>query len=291
MSTLTLSACAKLNLTLDVAGRRPDGYHEMRMVMQSVSLSDEITLDFGAGRGIAVRTSLGFLPNDQRNLAWAAAAAFEAAVRQPVNVTITIRKNIPVCAGTAGGSSDAAAVLRGLNRYYQTGLTAPELARLGEAVGSDVPYCVLGGTVLAEGRGEVLTPLPPLPECWLVLCKPDFSISTPELFHAADAVRLRCHPDTAGVLQALEAGDLTSVARRMYNVFEDVLPVSRANEVQSIKSALLSCGALGACMSGTGPTVFGLFTEEEAAQAAQQSLQALYQDTFLTRPVSGAAQF
>lgn len=288
MSTLTLSACAKLNLTLDVAGRRPDGYHEMRMVMQSVSLADEITLDFGAGPGVAVRTSLGFLPNDQRNLAWAAAAAFEAAVKQPVNVAISIRKQIPVCAGTAGGSSDAAAVLRGLNQHYQTGLTSLELARLGEAVGSDVPYCVLGGTVLAEGRGEVLTPLPLLPDCWLVLCKPDFSISTPELFRAADTVRLRCHPDTQGVLQALEAGDLTGVARRMYNVFEDVLPVSRANEVQSIKSALLSCGALGACMSGTGPTVFGLFTGEEDAQTAWQSLREVYQDTFLTRPASGA---
>ncbi len=194
------------------------------------------------------------------------------------------RKQIPVCAGTGGGSSDAAAVLRGLNQHYQTGLTPLELARLGEAVGSDVPYCVLGGTALAGGRGEVLTPLPDLPDCWLVLCKPAFSISTPELFHAADAVRLRCHPDTTGVLQALEAGDLTGVARRMYNVFEDVLPISRANEVQSIKSALLSCGALGACMSGTGPTVFGLFAEEEAARKAWQSLRALYQDTFLTRP-------
>ncbi len=285
---VTIPAYAKLNLTLDVLGRRADGYHDLKMVMQSVSLADQVTMDLGGGDGITVRTNLVFLPCDQRNLAWMAASAFGQATGQAVDgLTIAIEKRIPVCAGTAGGSSDAAAVLRGLNELFHTGLTPAELARLGERVGSDVPYCVLGGTVLAEGRGEVLTPLPGLPACWLVLCKPSFSISTPELFHAADSVRLRCHPDTDGVLRALERGNLADLARRMYNVFEDVLPAPRVSEIRTIKGTLLGHGALGACMSGTGPTVFGLFRNREEAESACENLRERYAETFLTQPVDG----
>jgi 4-diphosphocytidyl-2-C-methyl-D-erythritol kinase len=283
---LMIPAYAKLNLTLDVLGRREDGYHDLRMVMQSVSLADQVMLEFIGGAGITVRTDLGFLPCDQRNLAWSAAEAFARATGRPVDgLSISIEKHIPVCAGTAGGSSDAAAVLRGLNELLETGLSPVELAKVGELVGSDVPYCVLGGTALAEGRGEVLTPLPALPPCWVVMCKPEFSISTPELFHAADNLRLRCHPDTEGVLRALARGDLDGIVRRMYNVFEDVLPASKANEIRAIKSALLGKGALGACMSGTGPTVFGLFRDRETAEDARQTLGDRYRETFLAEPM------
>ena len=205
----TVLARAKLNLTLDVLGKRPDGYHDLKMVMQSVALADTLTVETGTGEGLEVRTDLSFLPNNEKNLAAAAALAFQAVTGRDLGgVAIAIEKRIPVCAGMGGGSSDAAAVLRSLERMLGTGQDLAALAGIGERVGSDVPYCVLGGTALAEGRGEVLTPLSALPHCHVVICKPAFSISTPELFRAVDGVRLRCRPDTDGVLAALEVGDL-----------------------------------------------------------------------------------
>ena len=286
MPTLTAEAPAKLNLTLDVLGRRDDGYHDLCMVMQSVALSDLITLTLGGGGPLRVKTNLSFLPNNEKNLAAAAVLAFQRETgRDAGGVSIAIDKHIPVCAGMGGGSSDAAAVLRALNGALETGLAPLDLARLGEGVGSDVPYCVLGGTALAQGRGEVLTPLSPLPRCLVVVCKPPFSISTPELFRRVDGVRLRCRPDTAGVLSALEAGDLEGVARRMYNVFEDVLPPRQGAEVRAIRGELVQQGALGACMSGTGPTVFGLFRDWDQAEAAREVLGRTYRDVWLTETV------
>jgi len=277
-------AHAKLNLTLDVLGSRPDGYHDLRMIMQSIALADAVTLKRREPAGVRVYTNLHFLPGDEKNLAAQAALRYwEALGKEPWGLEITIDKRIPVCAGMAGGSSDGAAVLRALNAMEGEPMSPLELARVGEQVGSDVPYCVLGGTALAEGRGEVLTPLPSLPKCWVVLCKPEFSISTPALFAKIDSVRLRCRPDTRGVIAALEAGDLTGVARRVYNVFEDVLPERRAGTVREVKNTLIQNGALGAGMSGTGPTVFGLFDSLEAARAAYELLRGRYQETFLTR--------
>lgn len=279
-------ARAKLNLTLDVLGKRPDGYHDLKMVMQSITLSDTLTLTPNEGQGLRVSTNLGFLPADRSNLAAAAAICYwKARERGEEDLDIHIEKCIPVCAGMAGGSSDAAAVLRGLNLRDGAPFSPTELAQVGERVGSDVPYCVLGGTALAEGRGEVLTPLPSLPRCWVVVCKPEFSISTPELFHQIDSIRLRRRPDTAGVLAALEAGDLEGVARRMYNVFEDVLPERQRARVADIKSVLIQHGALGANMSGTGPTAFGLFREEEQARTAAAVLSESYRETFLCQTV------
>ena len=279
-------ACAKLNLTLDVLGKRPDGYHDMKMVMQSITLSDALTLTPNDGKGLRVASNLGFLPADRSNLAAVAALRYWQARNCPEeDLDIRIQKRIPVCAGMAGGSSDAAAVLRALNERDGNPLTPAQLARVGESVGSDVPYCVLGGTALAEGRGEILTSLPALPQCWVVVCKPDFAISTPELFRQIDSVRLRCRSDTAGVLHALEAGDLEGVARRMYNVFEDVLPERQRARVAEIKSVLIQRGALGATMSGTGPTAFGLFREEQQAKSAAALLSENYQETFLCQTV------
>jgi 4-diphosphocytidyl-2-C-methyl-D-erythritol kinase len=289
MKQLQCEAYAKINLTLDVLGKREDGYHELCMVMQSVSLADQITLSQGDAPDLSVTTNLGFLPGADKNLAGIAARAFAKHTGVSLaGLNIDLQKQIPVCAGTAGGSSDAAAVLRGLNRWFDQGLSREELAKLGEEVGSDVPYCVYGDTALAEGRGEVLTHLPSLPFCYLVLCKPNFSISTPELFHRIDEFKLRFHPDTPGMRQALEQGDLEGVSRRLFNVFEEVLPPQRRAVVEEIKSTLLCQGALGACMSGTGPTVFGLFRDKEQAQAACEQLAHTYPSTFLTHSVVAA---
>ena len=283
---MEVQANAKLNLTLDVLGKRPDGYHDMRMVMQSITLSDTLTVKENGGRGLRVGTNLHFLPNNEKNLAAQAALRFwEARGIGVKGLDITIEKRIPVCAGMAGGSSDAAAVLRALDQMEGEPFSILELARIGERVGSDVPYCVLGGTALAEGRGEVLTPLPPLPHCWVVVCKPPFPISTPELFAQLDRVRVTRRPDTQGVMDALAAEDLEGVARRMYNVFEDVLPDRQRSRVADIKNTLIHCGALGATMSGTGPSAFGLFTQLEKAKSAWELLREQYRETFLAETV------
>lgn len=285
MPSLTVPAHAKLNLSLDVLGKRPDGYHDLRMVMQSIALADELTVTAEPGCGITMRTDLAFLPCDGRNLAAAAASRFLEHTGQSLAVEIELRKRIPVCAGMGGGSSDAAAVLRALNELAGGGLSPGELAGIGESVGSDVPYCVLGGTALAEGRGEKLTPLPPLPACAMVVCKPPFPISTPALFGALAGKKLRRRPDTAGLLDALSDGDLTGAARRIYNVFEDVLPPRQGRTVAEIKARLIACGALGACMSGTGPTVFGLFDDPVAAEEAAADLRVDFEDVFVTEAV------
>lgn len=284
--SMEVLAYAKLNLTLDVLDRRPDGYHDMKMVMQSIGLTDRITMERSEKGEVRSRSNLSYLPMGDKNLASAAVSTFYRSLKRPVSGwNITLDKSIPVCAGMAGGSSDAAAVLRALNRAEGEPYTAEELARVGEQIGSDVPYCVLGGTALAEGRGEVLTPLPALPRCWVVVCKPDFSVSTPELFRAIDSVRLRRRPDTAGVLQALDQGNLEGVARRMYNVFEDALPARLYSRVQDLKKLLIQQGALGANMSGTGSATFGLFREEQTAQQAAQILREQCADVYVCQTV------
>lgn len=274
-------ARAKVNLTLDVLGKREDGYHELSMVMETVDLWDTLRFTHG-GEGVRVKSNLGFLPTGEGNLAAAAALAFERATgRELGGLAIELEKRIPVCAGMAGGSSDAAAVLRYLDRATGTGLTGEELQSIARQVGSDVPYCVQGGTALAQGRGETLTALKPLPPCFFVLCKPPFSISTPALFSELDRHKLRRHPDTKGVLEALEQGDLTGVARRLYNVFEDVLPPRQGRVVAELKTSLITAGALGAAMTGTGSTVYGLFAQEEPARQAFEELVESYPETFL----------
>lgn len=278
-------AWAKINLTLDVTGKRADGYHDMAMVMETVELCDILRFSH-EGQGLQVRSNLNFLPEDAGNLAAIAARQFEKATGRSVEpLTIEIEKHIPVCAGTAGGSSDAAAVLRYLNRAMETHLSREELEEMGASIGSDVPYCVAGGTALAQGRGERLTNLPRLPRCGFVLCKPAFSISTPALFAQLDRCKLSRHPDTQGVRQALAAGDLAGVSRRLYNVFEDVLLPRQRRAVEEIKHALIDGGALGAAMTGTGPTVFGLFADDDRASATAERLRKSYPDTFFCHNV------
>ncbi|MDY4634474.1 MAG: 4-(cytidine 5'-diphospho)-2-C-methyl-D-erythritol kinase [Candidatus Limivicinus sp.] len=276
MKTVHEKAYAKLNISLDVGKRREDGFHEMTMVMQSISLADAVTVTLNDTGRVRARTSLPFIPGDERNLAVKAALCYlEAIGRQGQGAWIEIQKAVPVGAGMGGGSSDAAAVLRAMNALFDHALSTPELEKLSCAVGSDVAFCVAGGTALATGRGEKLEALPPLPDCAFVVCKPEFSISTPELFRKLDQMPLRRHPDTAGLTAAIREGQLGQVCRRMYNVFEDV-DDRRMRTVADIKSRLLDAGALGAVMTGTGSAVFGVFAPGQAMESVCSSLRREY---------------
>lgn len=284
MRVIQEKAYAKLNLSLDVVGKRDDGYHEMRMVMQTVSLCDELRLALRYDGKISVTTDMHFLPCDERNIAYKAAKAFFINIgRADLGATISIKKRVPVCAGMGGGSSDGAAVLRALNTLLDKPLSVKELEELGMTLGADIPFCISGGTSLASGRGEILTDLDPLIECHIVICKPKFSVSTPALFKRLDTCDLRYHPDTAGLVAALGNRDLRGVSSRMFNVFEDVLPPTMS-KVADIKSLLLDKGALGAVMTGTGSAVFGIFDDKTAAYCAKAELSKHYRDVFSAIP-------
>lgn len=285
LMTIHEKGYAKLNYSLDVRAKRADGYHDLTMVMGSVSLWDDVEVSLRGDGRIEARCSLPWLPRDGRNLAVRAARVFFDAMNDPLcGADIHIKKRVPVGAGMAGGSTDAAAVLRALNALTGANFPVERLRDLALAVGSDVPYCITGGMMLAEGRGEVLSPLPELPGGWIVICKPPFSVSTAELFGRIDKRRITAHPDTQGLCAALRAGDLCGVARRMYNVFEEALPRSSA-EIGSIRGTLLGAGALGAVMTGTGSAVFGVFEDRAAAAAAHDGLSRTYRECFLVRPV------
>ena len=286
MKEIQEKAYAKLNLSLDVTARRPDGFHELVMLMQTVSVADELKLARTETGRVEATCSLHFIPTDERNLAVRAAREYLAEIGESgCGVSLHMEKHIPVGAGMGGGSADAAAVLRGMNRLFDDRLTRRELEALACRIGSDVAFCVAGGSSLAKGRGEILQDLPPLPECCFVIVKPEFSISTPELYRKLDSVTLRRHPDTAGLLQAMEQGDLRAVCRRMYNVFEDV-PDRRMRTVGEIKGLLLDGGALAAMMTGTGSAVFGVFERAEDAEKAQQALEKEYRFSAAARPVA-----
>ena len=278
-------AYAKLNLTLDVTGKRDDGYHEMLMVMQTVSVADSIELEMSSEPGIRASCNFRYIPTDRRNLAVRAAELFCVAQNiQGCGIKISIEKNIPVGAGMAGGSADAAAVLRGMNRLFEKDLRRQELEALAGEVGSDVAFCIAGGTALARGRGEILEDLDPMPDCTIVICKPSFSISTPELFRKLDQTSLYRHPDTAGMLAAIANGDLRECTMRMYNVFEE-LDDRRLRTVKEIKSSMLDFGALGAVMTGTGSAVFGVFSEKERAKKCAAELSGEYRFCRVAQPV------
>ena len=278
---ITRKAYAKLNLTLDILGKREDGYHDLSMVMQSISLCDTLHVSLTEGEDILCRVDRADLPADESNLAVRAARAFfrETGIA-PRGLSIALEKHIPMAAGMAGGSADAAAVLHALRELLAPEMALSELERIGATVGSDVPFCVRGGTALAEGRGEKLTTLKSAPEFSVVVCKPAFPISTPVLFKRSDSVTLTRRPDTAAMLRAIEEGDADGVAANLCNVFEEVLP-EECGEVFIIRDKLLALGALGAQMTGSGPTVFGLFKDKAAAKRAEEALKAEYGQTYL----------
>jgi len=281
LATATAYANAKINISLDIVSKMDNGYHNLKMVMQTVSLSDEITIELRPGDGISVDAGLPYLPGDERNIAAKAALVFFSYTGiTGYRTHIRIKKRIPVCSGLGGGSADGACVLRMLDKSFDSGLSIETLEKLGGAIGSDVPFCIAGGTRLAEGRGDILSDLPDIPGCHVVICKPPFSCSTPELFGRVKCERIRARPDTEGIAEALVLGDILGIARRMYNVFEDVLPRG-SREIADIKYAMLDSGALGAVMSGSGPAVFGLFDSSTSAQCAYERLKSNYRECFL----------
>lgn len=279
MKRLTVPAPAKLNLSLDIVGVREDGYHLLHMIMQTIDLCDQIVLE--RADEISLTCNLPELPCDERNLAVRAAHAFFERTGLPGGVRMTLDKNIPHGAGMGGGSADAAAILKGLNELCGTDLSQQELCEIGLRLGADVPFCIVGGTQLAEGVGERLTPLPPLPDCFLLVAKPEQGVSTPEAYRAYDRLTDVLHPDTAELTGLLSCGDLPGFCARMENVLEPAVPLP---EIQQIRAEMLAAGALGSRMTGSGSAVFGVFTQEQPALVCKKNLKKRFSQVYLCRP-------
>ena len=285
MTTLYEGAFAKLNLTLDVLGKRDDGYHDLQSVMQTVSIRDDIEIDIGTGKPWCLKCDKEDIPTDERNLAWKAAKVYcEALGKDPGGIEIRITKRIPSQAGMGGGSADAAAVLRALNRHYGDPLSIMALAELGAEVGSDVPFCVLCGTAMVEGRGEKVRKLPDMPDCIIVVCKPEFSVSTPELYKKIDEVAIANRPDNQSMESALLAGDLEKVAHNLCNVFDPVVTEDHL-ELNYIKSIFHQYGAVGYQMTGSGSACFAIVSEFEVAAVLCSMLKENYPNIYICKPV------
>ena len=285
MTTLNEGAFAKVNLTLDVLGKRPDGYHDIKSVMQTISLRDDIEIDVETGKPWRLLCDKEGIPTDETNLAWKAAKLFLDTVhKDPNGLEIRIPKRIPVQAGLGGGSADAAAVLRALNRHYGAPLSLPALAELGAAIGSDVPFCVLCGTAVVEGRGERIRKLPDMPESIFVVCKPEFSVSTPELYQAIDTAVIGKRPDHAAMESAILAGDLEKIVENVYNVFDPIVTHDHL-ELNYIKSLFNAYGAVGYQMTGSGSAVFGIVGEFENAAVICNMLKDSYPQIFIAKTV------
>ena len=280
--TIRREAFAKINLGLDVVRRLPNGYHEVRMIMQTVGICDVLTFQKAAS-GIQLVVDNEELPTDGNNLICKAAKLLLESAGIEGGVSITLEKHIPIAAGMAGGSTDAAAALLGINELYEIGYDVDKLEELGVKIGADVPYCIQGGTALAEGIGEVLSALPAPPACHLVIAKPDINVSTKFVYENLRANELERHPDIDGMIEGLEKGDLKAITDRLANVLETVT-VPAYPIIDEIKQTMLDAGAEGALMSGSGPTVFGIFTElEKAKQAAKRIKDAeLAKQVFVT---------
>ena len=285
MTTLYEGAFAKLNLTLDVLGKRDDGYHDLKSVMQTVSIRDDIEIDIGTGKPWCLKCDKEDIPTDERNLAWKAAKVYcDALNKDPDGIEIRITKRIPSQAGMGGGSADAAAVLRALNRHYGDPLSIMALAELGARVGSDVPFCVICGTAMVEGRGEMVRKLPDMPECIIVVCKPEFSVSTPELYKKIDEVAIAKRPDNQAMESALLAGDLEKVAHNLCNVFDPVVTEEHL-ELNYIKSIFHQYGAVGYQMTGSGSACFAIVSEFEVAAVICSMLKENYPNIYICKPV------
>lgn len=269
MDTIVLKARGKINLTLDVIGKRANGYHDLRMIMQTINLYDTITIKKTKTPGIRINNNLAWLPKDDKNITYKAAERFFKESNINGGVYIDIFKRIPVAAGLAGGSSDAAAVLVGLNKLYETHYSRKKLMEIGLEIGADVPFCILRGTVLAEGIGEVLTPLPSLPSMHIVLAKPNMSVSTASVYKALKLDEITVHPSTDEYVEAIKNQDIQYITNNMANVLEEVT-IKMHPQIEEIKKEMLKHGALGSMMSGSGPTVFGIFPSKyKAALAAE----------------------
>ena len=270
-NTITKKAYAKVNLGLDVIRRREDGYHEVRMIMQTVDICDVLTFTRQERPGIVVTTDKEELPGDESNLIYKAARLVTETCSVREGIKIELQKRIPMAAGMAGGSTDAAAVFHGMNEMFGLGMDEDEMCALGVKRGADIPYCVRGGTALAEGIGEILTKLPDAPACVVLVAKPDIDVSTKYVYENLHAESLEYHPDIDGMRAAIEEGDLRGMAERMGNVLETVT-VNAYPVIREIKEVMKKSGAWNALMSGSGPTVFGIFGEEEKARKAYNEI-------------------
>lgn len=283
MNFVERKAYAKINLGLDVLRRREDGYHEVKMIMQTIDIWDRLTFCEGSEPGIELSVNDAALPAGKDNLIYRAAELLikEKNIRQ--GVKITLEKNIPVAAGMAGGSTDAAAVFHGLNELFDLSMSLEDMKKLGVKIGADVPYCIMGGTALSEGIGEILTLLPAPPSCILVVAKPDIDVSTKFVYENLHADKLKRHPDIDGMAEAIKNGDLSGIAKRMENVLETVT-IREYPVIDQIKEQMKTEGAANALMSGSGPTVFGIFAERKAAQSAADKIrrQGLAKQVFVT---------
>lgn len=281
---LTELAPAKLNLTLEVGEKRSDGYHEVQSVMSCAALYDEVILESGTSGGISMTCDCPGLPLDDTNLCLRAAKLFFKKTGIPCDgLHIELSKRIPMQSGLGGGSADAAAVLRGLRKLYRPEMMIKDLERMAAELGSDVPFCVRSVTAMVRGRGEQLLKLPKLPLCWFVICKPEFSFSTAEMYAKLDEKDPVPSIDTLGLIKALEYQDMQEISDRLGNCFEGVLEES--SEIFAIKNRLLALGARNACMSGSGSAVYGLFTQEDEAKAAAAELQKAYPQTWFAESV------
>lgn len=289
MEKCVKQAYAKINLGLDVISRLPNGYHEVKMIMQTVGIYDVLTLE-KVPEGIVITTDNGELPVDENNLIYKAAKLMKEKYAIESGVRIHLEKHIPIAAGMAGGSTDAAATFTGMNELFEIGASEEMLRELGVKVGADVPYCIMGGTALAEGIGEKLSRLPAPPDCFLLIAKPDINVSTKYVYEHLDAEGVEVHPDIDGMIEALTEEDLAGIVERLGNVLETVT-VKKYPIIREIKETVLECGAEGSLMSGSGPTVFGIFTEREKAEKALEILRQkeLAKQLFVTEFVKGGA--
>lgn len=285
MEKYHIKAYAKINLGLDVVKRLPDGYHQVKMILQTVGIFDELTLE-KADSGITLTTDAPGLSTGSDNLVCKAAELMREKYHITEGISIHLKKKIPIAAGMAGGSTDAAATMKGISRLFGLDASLPQLMEYGVSIGADVPYCIMGGTALAEGIGDVLTALPPAPECVILVAKPDISVSTKYVYEHLDAAGLKSHPDIDGMRAAIEAGSLQGILDRMGNVLETVT-IPAHPVIDTIKRRMRELGAVNSLMSGSGPTVFGIFLEEQAAELAGIRLQreALAEQIFVTAPV------
>ncbi len=283
MDSIKLKALAKINLGLDVVGRRPNGYHDVRMIMQSIYLYDNLTLTKTNTNKITIRTNLAYLPTNENNLVYKAANLLFQEFNIKGGLAINLDKHIPVAAGLAGGSSDAAATLIGVNKLYNLGLSKKELMKRGVTLGADVPFCIMRGTALSEGIGEILTKIDPMPNCHIIIAKPDLSVSTKYVYEHLRLDDSTYHPDIDGLVTKLEEQDLAGIAKKLGNTLEQVTETSYPI-IGEIKQFLVEHGALNSLMSGSGPTVYGIFDDKETAKAAERKLRlaGLAKDIVLT---------
>lgn len=283
MNTIMLKAYAKINLGLDVLGKREDGYHEVRMIMQTIRLYDKLNMKKLNKDEIIIKTNLSYLPTNENNLVYRAIQMLKEEFNIKQGIYVELQKHIPVAAGLAGGSSDAAAALTGMNRLFQLKLTTTDLMQRAVKLGADIPYCILGGTALSEGIGEVLTPLDPMPKAYILIAKPPINVSTKYVYENLILDERTNHPDIDGIMEAITSKDLYGVTNRLSNVLESVT-IDKYPVIQEIKDTMIEFGAMNALMSGSGPTVFGVFEDLNLAKKAfyQLKVQGKAKQIYLT---------